>query len=216
MRVLRFTLLPVLVLLPVTAEAQPVWDATGISGFFAGRRPVGDGRGYQDDWFQAAQGGVVLGRYLSRHLKLEFEAAVTTEGTRYRSDQVVVPGSPYPFWITSEYRTSVRSFGAVAAWQFRDNEWVHPFVEAGVSADVDRTVVDVPEQFYGDPRSGGPSARLAERRSEEHATTRLRGVMGGGAKVYFRERAFVRTDVRVTFDSDHQNVMFRAGIGFDF
>ena len=57
MRVLRFTLLPVLALLPVTAEAQPVWDATGISGFFAGRRPVGDGRGYQEDWFQAAQGG---------------------------------------------------------------------------------------------------------------------------------------------------------------
>ena len=62
MRVLRFTLLPVLALLPVTAEAQPVWDATGISGFFAGRRPVGDGRGYQEDWLQAAQGGVVLGR----------------------------------------------------------------------------------------------------------------------------------------------------------
>jgi hypothetical protein len=40
--------------------------------------------------------------------------------------------------------------------------------------------------------------------------------MGGGAKVYFRERAFVRTDLRFTFDRDHQNLMFRAGVGFDF
>jgi hypothetical protein len=216
MRVLRFTLLPLLALLPVAAQAQPAWDLTGISGFFAGRRPPGDGRGYQEDWFQAAQGGVVLGRYLSPHFKLEVEATATTEGTRFRSDQIAVPGSPYPFWVTSEYRTSVGSIGAVAAWQFRDNEWVHPFVEAGVSADVERTVVQIPEQFYGDPRSGGPPARVAQRRNEQHTSTRARGVMGGGAKVYFRERAFVRTDLRFTFDRDHQNLMFRAGVGFDF
>ena len=47
-------------------------------------------------------------------------------------------------------------------------------------------------------------------------SARVLGVMGGGAKVYFRERAFVRTDVRFTFDGDRQNVTFRAGVGFDF
>ena len=214
---MQFAVLGVLALLPRAAEAQPepMWDAAGVSGFFAGRRPVEAGSGYQEDWFEVAQGGVVVGRYLSRHLKLEFEATATTEGTRYRSSEIAVPGSPYPFWITAEYQTSVHSLGAVAAWQFRDNEWVHPFVEAGASVDVDRTVVHVPEQFYGVPREG-PPVRLAERRDEEHTTTRVLGVMGGGAKVYFRERAFVRTDVRFTFDGDRQNVMFRAGVGFDF
>jgi hypothetical protein len=217
MRMLRFTVVPVLALLPMTAEAQPRWDAAGVSGFFAGRRPVDDGRGYQEDWFQVAQGGVVVGRYLSRQLKLEIEATATTDGSRYRSYEIAVPGSPYPFWITSEYRTSVGSLGAAAVWQFRDNEWVHPFVEAGVSADVDRTVVHVPEQFYGPPRGdGSPPVRVAERRDEADITTRVGGAIGGGAKVYFRERAFVRTDVRLTFDADRQNVMFRAGVGFDF
>ena len=216
MRMLRVTLAAGLGLLPVAAEAQSRWDVTAASGFFAGRRPNDDGRGYQQDWFQAVQGGLVLGRYVSPHLKLELEATATTSGTQYRSSEVVAPGSANPYWISWEQRTSVRSVGAVAAWQFRDNEWVHPFVEAGVSADVDRTVARRPEFFYRDPRIDGPPIRVVEAREEERTTTQASAVVGGGAKLYFRERAFVRTDVRLTFGRERQNVVFRGGVGFDF
>lgn len=216
MSTLRVMLAAALGLLPVVAEAQPRWDGAGLAGFFAGHRPVEEARAYRQDWFQAVVGGVSLGRYVSPHLKLEIEATTTTRGTQVRSTQIEIPGSPYPFWITSEQRTSVGSLSAAVAWQFRENEWVHPFVEAGVSADVDRTVVRTPEQFfYGDPRDGLPY-RVAAATIERRSTMRAGAVVGGGAKVYFRERAFVRTDARVTVARDRVNVMFRGGVGFDF
>ena len=78
-------------------------------------------------------------------------------------------------------------------------------------------VVRTPEQFFpGDPRSGSTPLRLAETRTEESTTTRVRGVIGGGAKAYFSERAFVRTDVRLTFDQHRLNLAFRGGVGIDF
>ena len=214
---LRLTVVVGLALVPLPADAQAVFDLTGLAGFFAGRQPPRDDPGSRQDWIQAAQGGVVLGAYLSRHLKLEIEATGTTAGTRYVSTAIAVPGNPYPYWVTSEHEHSVRSIGAVAAWQFRDNEWVHPFVEAGLSADFDHMVVRTPEQFFpGDPRGGSSPLRLAEARIEESTATRMRGVIGGGAKAYFSERAFVRTDVRVTFDQHRLNLAFRGGVGIDF
>jgi hypothetical protein len=215
---MRFMLAAALALLPVAAEAQaqPRWDGTAIAGFLAGRRTDGDANVHQEAWFHAFQGGLVLGRYLSPHLKVEVEATATTGGTRFRSTQIAVPGSPYPYWVTSELRTSVRSLGAVVAWQFGQNEWVHPFVEAGVSADVDRTRVSTAEQyFYGDPRLGAPP-RVAVASEERSTTFRAGAVVGGGAKVYFSDRGFVRTDARLTVAGDRQNLMFRGGVGFDF
>lgn len=213
---MRVILAVALALLPLAAGAQPRWDGAGMTGFFAGRRADGDGRGYSDDWFQSVLGSAVLGRYLSPHFKLEVEATATTSGTQFRTTEIEVPGSPYPYWVTSERRTSARSVGAVVAWQFRDNEWVHPFIEAGVSADVDRTHIHTPEQFfYGDPRSGLP-LRVAAASDERTTTMRASAVVGGGAKVYFSERAFVRTDTRLAVARDRLNVMFRGGVGFDF
>ena len=129
----------------------------------------------------------------------------------------MVPGSLYPYWTVTEETTWARSLGAVAAWQFRDNEWVHPFVLAGVAADVDRTRRYVPEQFLpGDPRGGILPRRITESVEEESTVARASAVIGGGAKLYFRERAFVRSDVRLTFGRDRQNLAFRAGVGLDF
>lgn len=217
MRMLPLMLAIGLGLVPATAAAQPyAWDAAGVAGMFAGRRPAEDGRRYDQDWFQAVLGGAVLGRHLSPHVKLEVEATATTTGTQFRSTQIEIPGSPYPYWITSEQRTAVRSLAAVAVWQFRDNEWVHPFVAAGISADVDRTVVHTPEQFfYGDPRDGLPF-RVAAATTDRSTTTRAGAVVAGGAKVYFRERAFVRTEARLSVAPSRLNVTLRGGVGFDF
>jgi hypothetical protein len=41
-------------------------------------------------------------------------------------------------------------------------------------------------------------------------------VLGGGAKLYFNERAFVRTDARWSFDRQRQNLAMRLGLGIDF
>ena len=198
-----------------TSSADHVWDVIPFAGVFLGRVETAEEGGYQEDWFEAAQGGVAVGRYLSPHLKLQLEGAANTEGTRFVTRRADVPNVPSPFWITSEERTSVRSAAATVVWQFRDNELVHPFVEAGLQIDRERLVTYTPEQFvYGDGRGSPP--RVSESRTEETVRWQARPLLGGGAKLYFREHAFVRTDGRLTFDGDRQYLSFRFGVGLDF
>lgn len=181
--------------------------------------PRTDARGgYQDTWFHSVQGGAIVGRHINRHWKLEVEATTTNSGTQFRERYVTVPGFPYPYPVGSEVASSVTSVGAAIAYQFRDNEWVHPFVLAGVSADCDRVTVRTWEQFvYGTPRPGAPPERLSEERIDGPATSRyVRGLIGGGAKVYFSEKAFVRPDARWSSDGRRHHVAFRVGFGVDF
>jgi hypothetical protein len=206
----------VLALAPGVAAAQPLWDIAATVGLFAGQRPGSEGGGYHEDWFQAVQGGVVAGRYLSKHLKIEIEGSATGGGDQYRSRRIEVPDLGVPYWISSHATSSVRSVGTLLSWQFRDNEWVHPFVQAGVTAEAEHVVLYTPEQyFYGDPR-GSPERLVAGSRTEESTTWRARPVVGGGAKLYFRERAFVRTDARLSVDRRRLNLAVRLGVGVDF
>jgi hypothetical protein len=198
-----------------TAQAQPLWDVSGVVGLFTSHTTPDTARGYADDWVNAVQAGGTIGRYLSPHLKLEMEASATTRGLQYGAVPVMVDGVASPYPLFAEVRTSVRSVGGGVSWQFRDNEWVHPFVHAGVSVDWDDAVVLVPPQFYyGDPRR--PAVPITDGYTEQRTTTHLRGVVGGGAKVYFTERAFVRTDGRVAWGRDRQTLVLRAGVGIDF
>jgi hypothetical protein len=204
-----------LTLSSTAADAQQRWDVTGTAGLFTSHVDASDAGGYVEDWDNTVQGAVVFGRYLSNQLKLELEASTTSRGEQYQSTPVTIPELPYPYLIFSEVRTSVRSLSGIVAWQFGDNEWVHPFVLAGVSADWDDAIVHVPQQFYrSDPRV--PSIPIADSRTESRTTQHVRGVFGGGAKLHFTERAFVRTDGRLTWSTDRQSLAFRAGVGIDF
>ena len=212
----RVLLLLVLSLVPTVATAQTAWDVTATGGLFAGYTPREDGPGgYQELWFQNVQGGVILGRHLTPHLKVEIEATGTTDGRQHRQTIVNVPGYPYPYPVGSELSTSVRSIAVAATWQFGRNEWVHPFVQVGLSTDFDRVTTRTWEQFlYGD--RGTPPQRAVEERTERETSTHVRAVLGGGAKVYFGPRGFVRTDARWTFDSKRHNIAMRVGVGVDF
>jgi hypothetical protein len=220
----RLALLFVIALVPLDALAQgsppgPRWDVAATTGLFAGEQaPDPGGSGYQERWFHGVQGGVTVGRYLTRHLKLELEASTTTGGSLFRERAVSVPGAPYPLFVGSEVTMSVPSVGAALTWQFRDNEWVHPFIHAGVAAEFDRRTTRTWEHFiFTSPLPGVPPERVYEDRFEgPTVTTALRGVLGGGAKVYFNQRAFVRTDGRWSFDRTRQNIALRIGVGLDY
>jgi hypothetical protein len=207
----------VLTFVPAVAAAQSPWDVAGTVGLFARYTPRTNGSsGYQDLWMHNVQGGAIVGRHLTRNLKLELEATTTNGGTQFRERNVLVPGAQFPVPIGSEVTTSVTSIGAAVTYQFRDNEWVHPFVQAGLSTDFDRVTVRTWEQFsFGRP--GVPPERVVEERVEGPTTTRqLRGIVGGGAKVYVTERSFVRTDARWSFDRRQHHLAFRVGFGVDF
>jgi hypothetical protein len=208
-------LIVALTLSPMAAEAQKQWDVAGTAGLFTSHVDASDAGGYSDDWDNTVQGTVAFGRYLSNQLKLELEASTTSRGVQYVSTPITVPELPYPYLLFSEVRTSVRSLSGIVAWQFGDNEWVHPFVLAGLSTDWDDADVYVPPQPYrSDPRV--PSMPINVGRTESRTTRHVRGVFGGGAKLYFTERAFVRTDGRLTWHANRQSFAFRAGVGIDF
>jgi hypothetical protein len=218
---IRVVLLLALTFVPAAVSAQTPgrWDVAATAGLFTAYTPRAAGAtGYQELWLQNIQGGAVVGHYLTPHLKLEFEGTATTGGTQFRERLISVSDYPYPYPVGSEVTTSIRSLAASVTWQFGHNEWIHPFVQAGVSTDFDRETVRTWEQFLGGtPRSGSPPERIVQEHVEGTTTTRrLRGLLGAGAKVYMTERAFVRTDARWSFDRQRHNLAVRIGAGVDF
>jgi hypothetical protein len=220
--VTRLVLSFILAFVPAAVSAQVPqadagnWDIAATTGLFAGYGPESGSR-FQELWFHNVQGGITFGRYLWPHLKLELEASATNGGTQFRDRTITVPGYPYPYPLTSEATTAVRSLAASVVWQFRDNEWVHPFLQAGLSTDFDRVTVRTWEPVLVSPHPGAPLIREVAERIDGPATTRhLRGVLGGGAKVYFTQRLFIRSDGRWTFGRQRHNLALRLGAGVDF
>ena len=203
---------------PAPAAAQRPWDATGTVGVLVGHTPPDERFRYQDDWFHAIHGGLIVGRHVSRNLKIEIDGSVTGRGRQYVDRLVAVPGYPYPYPVVSESETSIRSVGVALTWQFRDNEWVHPFIRAGASADFERQLVKTWNQvFYPSDPSFGPATGLADQGVEGPTTsTCARAMVGGGAKFYLSPRTFLRTEGMVALGPARQNVTLRVGFGADF
>lgn len=202
-----------------TASAQGTWDVAAVGGLFVAHAPVAPDRQSYQDWFRTGVAGVAFGRYLTTNLKLEVEAGGTGVGRQFVQQFVTVPGYNGPYPIGAEAETSTRSLSAVTAWQFFENQWVHPFLAAGVAADFERSSVRVWEQHYytGDLRA--PVSRLViapESRSGPETTLVVRGVVGGGAKLYVAERAFIRPDAQISLGTGKQHIAFRIGAGIDF
>ena len=99
-------------------------------------------------------------------------------------------------------------------FQFLRNAWVHPYV--GVGADILREAIDEhvdPITVY-EPSRG--VREIAPGRIESRTSFTLRPLVMAGAKTYFSERAFVRTDIRASVGRPAQDVVARIGIGIDF
>lgn len=218
MRIGSWAAAVLLALVPVVSEAQPRADVAATTGFVFGHAPRPEVPSHYDDWFNTWLGGVQVGWYLTPHLKLDVDASATGTGTQYVLRYVTVPDLPHPLPVSAEAATSVRSVGGALTWQFRDNEWVHPFVQAGVSTDFERRSVRTWEQIVYPGDSRGRPPVLVGGDGGEGATTEahLRLLIGGGAKLYVSPRAFIRTDARVTVGRGRQIVALRAAIGVDF
>lgn len=217
---MKCCLVLLLMVLPAIAQAQvhTNWEVTAIAGILGGRGPEPSAQQYRDNWFQTGLGGLLVGRYLTSHLKLEVEGSGTGEGTRYLQRNVMLPGYPGLYPITSEVHTSVKSVATTVAWQFFENEWLHPFVQAGVSVDFDRrTVYTWPQQYYtGDPSRGGERVDIPGGVDGPHHTRALRAVVAGGVKMYVSPRLFLRADGRASAGQTRQHVAFRVGFGAEF
>jgi hypothetical protein len=205
------------------AESQtvaPQWprDITVLGSLFLGRPDLPSQDRFDDTWYGTGEAAFGVGWHWTPQLKGEFEVSLSGEGRQYVYESITAPNVAQTVFRSSQHYTSTRAVSAAATWQFFDNEWVHPFMQAGMSIDLDRSRSYVPAStfFTGDPRTGVTQIVTPEERTGPHTTTSARALLGLGAKLYVTPRLFVRTDSRAVFDRKTARLSFRAGVGVDF
>lgn len=200
--------------LSVTPPAPSRWDAAVTLGWFGGRRPLPPPSG--SGWYNAAALDGSVGYHWTSHLKLEADFGTTGDGSVYVFDVVDVPGLPYRQYRGRQHHIRSTSLGVGAAYQFFENRWFHPFVGGGalVTHETERAGLSEPFVVYR-----GPTDRvvLPPLPALSQSSTHARPFGTAGFKAYLSERAFFRTDVRVSAPTGPRaSVVWRAGVGVDF
>lgn len=199
------------------ATKQPRWDVNlGIGAMVA--QPGDFSRGYYDDWYSAGRYSVGVGYYWTEHLKTEIEFATSNEGSRYVQEVVRVPGTSIvqPIGVEQFHRLQQTSVRLV--WQFFDNAWVHPYLNAGGVFDADRQRAHSLEQFYypADPRTT-PPIRIPPVVNPGTTWEYSGGVtVGGGSKFYVSTNSYINTGMQLSWAKPSTTVTFLAGFGVDF
>ena len=201
-----------------TGAERPRWDVNLSAGMFEAQ-PDGRTSSYSyDDWYFEGRYAIGAGYYWTENFKTEIEFATTGEGSRYVQDFGSLPGSsqPYPFSYESFHRIQQTSVRAV--WQFRENTWVHPYVNGGFVLESERHHDHVPAQYRYpvDPRTGQPVVIRPEFTSGKVTDHRGGVTFGGGAKFYMTPQTYINTGMQVTRAQPSTTVSFLAGFGIDF
>jgi hypothetical protein len=193
---------------------RAAWDASGSLGWFSGNKS-GVAEEW-NDWYDTLAASVDVGHYWTPHLKTEAGATFTTTGTVYSHVEVTVPSQRFPAFIQREHQFRLNAVNLAAAYQFLDNQWVHPFAHAGVQLGWEHEN-RLAAEFLGpgvDPRDPIVSPLINR---DERSTFAARPFAGLGAKFYVNERGFLRSDFNVGWNRDGAaHVTWRAGAGVDF
>jgi|SRR5882672_11096444 len=169
------------------------------------------------NWYSVAAIDGSVGRYWTPHFKTELEIGTAGEGRIDGPESAPVPGSSVPYPRYREHRLRETTLGAAAFYQFFENQWVHPFVGAGVELVRERHLADpLPAQIVR-MSTTVPAVILPPVSAIDAVNYSARPLLTGGIKFYVTPHAFVRTDVRTAFSRDRRVAwQWRGGIGFDF
>lgn len=207
-----FSLSALLALAPDASAQQPVpvtaigrWDVAGQLALLNRNKSELGSR--WDHWYEAPLIQGSAGHYWTPHFKTELEIATSGQGTigveenlRYR-----------------EHMLRESTVGATAVYQFLDNQWVHPFVGAGLEVARERHVAEsLPSSIERFPTTALPLT-LRPVPAIDNVSYSMRPLVTGGFKFYVSQRAFVRTEVRTSFSTDRPlAIQWRGGVGIDF
>ena len=207
-----FSLSALLALAPDASAQQPVpvtaigrWDVAGQLALLNRNKSELGSR--WDHWYEAPLIQGSAGHYWTPHFKTELEIATSGQGTigveenlRYR-----------------EHMLRESTIGATAVYQFLDNQWVHPFVGAGLEVARERHVAEsLPSSIERFPTTALPLT-LRPVPAIDNVSYSMRPLVTGGFKFYVSQRAFVRTEVRTSFSTDRPlAIQWRGGVGIDF
>jgi len=174
-----------------------------------------DVRSY-NDWHSqfGVSGGA--GWYWTDHHKTQVEFAATTAASVYSSEPFVV-GPQQQTFVTTVRSFESQRVSLTQLYQFRRNEWVHPFLGAGLDIVREQSSATDDPIFWYDPIVR--QSRLA-RDSVRYGTQSeiaARAVLTAGVKAYFSRKVFALTDLRVAVSSHRaEDTQWRFGLGADF
>lgn len=189
------------------------WDASGSIGWLAGdKSEIAE---EWNNWYDTFAASVDVARYWTPHVKTEAGALFTTEGAVFSHVQVPAPGQTFPIFIPREHRFRLNAVNVGGAYQFFDNQWVHPEVMAGVQFGWEHERQFAPDVVFGrDPRN--PVIVPPVDRAEGYDFV-VRPFVGIGSKFYVNERGFIRSDLTVAWHRGGVGqVSWRVGAGVDF
>jgi opacity protein-like surface antigen len=167
-----------------------------------------------NNWRSQGAFGLGLGWYWTSHVKTEIDVAATTDTTVYSSVPVNIAGQP--LFTSSRTTFGTRRLGITHRYQFGDNDWVHPFVGAGLELVREEISRRDDRLFAFDPVTRQSRLVRDEIRHPDRAELTARAVLSAGLKAYASRRAFFLTDVRVGIRRRAEDVQWRVGAGVDF
>jgi hypothetical protein len=174
-----------------------------------------DARSY-NDWHSqfGVSGG--MGWYWTDHHKTQVDFAATTAASVYSSQPYVV-GPQQQTFVTTVRSYESQRVSLIQLYQFRRNEWVHPFLGAGIDIVREQSSGrDDPIFWYDQVLRQSRLARDSVRYGEQSKIA-ARAVLTTGVKAYFSRKVFALTDLRVNVSSHRaEDMQWRFGLGADF
>jgi hypothetical protein len=204
-------------------EPLPRFDVTGLAGWRGVSLKMEDDARFLYSyriWDHRFLLAGTFGYYWTTHIKTEAEIGRTTDSRFWSGSGIDVPGISYPVFVRADHRIVDTLVTGRVVYQFGENDWIHPFVGAGVSLEHTRDRRDIPRQTTFIPQPAGtPSQQvvIAEAQTSTVTSRDAAGELIAGVKLYTNEHAFVRTDLiwALRADGDHR-VSWRIGAGWDF
>jgi hypothetical protein len=203
--------------------ARPAWaqdgpprllrgDVSGTLGWFNVNKSHID---TYDDWRNRSLfGGLGMGWYWTNHLKTDVEVGATTKIRVYAPTSIDI-GGPRTL-VPSTYHFGTRRVRVSQYYQFRDNQWFHPFLGMGVDIVNERVERHDEPLYIYDPVTRQSRLLRDRREYSDRTETRAFASASAGFKAYLSPRGFFLMDLRTTFDSRAEEVLLRFGFGVDF
>ena len=200
----------------VTAPGRPRWDLNFNIGAF-GADPGQRDYPYHD-WYTEGRYAASIGYYWTEHLKTELEFAHSGEGSRFVQDFAQVPGVGVAYPISIEAFHRLQQTSARVVYQFGDNAWVHPYVNAGYVLDAERRRYFSPSQYYypADPRQRPPILVRPELTNEPGYEYRSGVSLGAGSKFYVSPKAYLNIGAQWTGARPAKTLTLLGGFGVEF
>ena len=206
-------LLAVLAQAPAAAPQLPRADVHFVAGWQNLHQP--QELDHYNEWLNAIlYGGAGAGWYWTDHIKTQVDIGAGTRATQYQVRQLVIDG--IPTYASSRLNIRQQNVTIGQQYQFFRNQWFHPHVGAGVDLARETTTEEIQPFVTYDTLTRTPLTLPAARTEGPTDRFTARPFAEAGFKAYMTHRAFFTGDARVMFRNGIDEVLFRAGFGFDF